>query len=71
MNVAVITMLHYDRIDVPEGIDVNKTDASKECMLCHYSYFTDIGYDFEQRVWNGCHGKLMMAYELKKIQYWI
>ena len=66
MFVAVITMLHYDRIDVPEGIDINKTDASKECMLCHYSYFRDIGYDFEQHVWNGCYGKLMMAYELKK-----
>ena len=29
-------MLEYDRIDVSEGIDVNKTNKSKECMLCHY-----------------------------------
>ena len=28
-------MLYYDRIDVPEGIDVNKTSASKECDICH------------------------------------
>ena len=28
-------MLKYDRIDISEGIDVNKTDKSKECMLCH------------------------------------
>ena len=28
-------MLCYDRIDVPEGIDVNKTSASKECDICH------------------------------------
>ena len=29
-------MLQYDRIDVLEGIDINKTSASKECMLFHY-----------------------------------
>ena len=31
-----IRMLYYDRIDVSEGIDVNKTIASKECYICHY-----------------------------------
>ena len=29
-------MLYYDRIDVSEGIDINKTNASKECAICHY-----------------------------------
>ena len=29
-------MLEYDRIDILEGIDVNKTSASKECDICHY-----------------------------------
>ena len=29
-------MLEYDRIDILEGIDVNKTNASKECDICHY-----------------------------------
>ena len=29
-------LLHYDRIDVSQGIDVNKTSASKECDFCHY-----------------------------------
>ena len=28
-------MLYYDRIEVSEGIDVNKTSASKECDVCH------------------------------------
>ena len=32
-------MLHFDRIDFAEGIDVNKTSASKECDICHYWYF--------------------------------
>ena len=29
-------MLYFDRIDVSEGTDVNKTSASKECVICHY-----------------------------------
>ena len=29
-------MLQYQKIDIAEGIDVNKTYASKECKLCHY-----------------------------------
>ena len=32
-------MLYYDRIDVSEGIDINKTNALKECDICHYWYF--------------------------------
>ena len=29
-------MLYYDSIDVSEGVDINKTSASKECDICHY-----------------------------------
>ena len=29
-------MLEYDRIDISEGIDVNKTGLSKKCDICHY-----------------------------------
>ena len=36
--------MQYDRTDVSEGIDINKTSASKESDICHYWYFEDIGY---------------------------
>ena len=29
-------MLYYEIIDVSEGIDVNKTGASKEWITCYY-----------------------------------
>ena len=29
-------MLYYEKIDVSEGIDVNKTSALKECDVCLY-----------------------------------
>ena len=40
-------MLEYDRINISEGIDVNKTNASKECDICHYWYFKDIGFRYK------------------------
>ena len=60
-------MLQYEKIDVSEGIDVNKTSASKECELCHYWFFKDVGFKFEEHVCNRCHDLLIMAYSLKNI----
>ena len=60
-------MTQYEKIDVPEGIDNNQTSASKECMLCHYWYFKDVGFKFEPHVCNKCHDVLMTSYELKSI----
>ena len=37
-------MLYFDKTDVSEGIDVNKTSASKECDICHYWYFLNKGF---------------------------
>ena len=34
-------MLEVDRIDISEGIDLNKISASKECDICLYWYFLD------------------------------
>ena len=36
-------------------------------MLCHYWYFKDVAFKFEQNVCNKCHDVLMTAYELKNI----
>ena len=29
-------MLQYERIDISEGIDFDKSNKSVECMVCHY-----------------------------------
>ena len=40
-------MLRYQKIDASEGIDVNKTSASKECELCHYWFFKDVRFNLK------------------------
>ena len=54
-------MLEYDKIDISEGIDVNKISASKECDIFHYWYFKDIGFKYEPYLCNGCHDLMQKA----------
>ena len=51
-------MLYCDRIDVSEGIDINKTSASKEYDVCHYWYFLNKCFKFQPYVCNKCHNLL-------------
>ena len=37
-------MPYYDRIDVSEGTDINKTRELKECDIFHSDYFLDNGF---------------------------
>ena len=60
-------MLRYQTIDDLEGIDLNKTSATKECEFCHYWFFKDIGFKFEEHVCNKCHDLLTIVYYLKYI----
>ena len=59
-------MLQYDRIDISEGIDINKTEASKECLLYHYWYVRYIGIKFKPHYCNGCHYLTMIVYDLNE-----
>ena len=67
MRVWLIKNVAVGKIDVSEGIDINRANASKECMLCHYWYFSNVEFKFEPHVCNKCHNVLMTAYELKNI----
>ena len=60
-------MLEYERIDISEGIDVNKTNLSKECDICHYWYFKDIGFKYEKYLYNGCHDLMQKAMSFNNV----
>ena len=60
-------MLYYDRINISEGIDVNKTSASNECDICHCWYFLNFSFKFQSNVCNRCQDLLMMSINLSDI----
>ena len=54
--------IEYDRIDISEGIDVNKNiSTSKQCYLCSYWYFIDKNFNYQKYMCNGCHDMSMKA----------
>ena len=55
------------RIDVSEEIDVNKTNASKECDICRYWYFKGNGFKSEPYLCNGCHDLMQKAISFKDV----
>ena len=60
-------MLEYDRIDISEGIDTDKTSASKECNICHYWYFLNKNFNYDPYLCNGCHDLIQKAMSFKNV----
>ena len=71
-------MLYYDRINFSEGIGVNKTSRSKECVFCHYWSFLEKGLKFQSYMCSWCHDLSIMSLNLsdiailniKGVDYW-
>ena len=60
-------MLEYKRIDISEGIDVNKTNLSKERDICHYWSFKDIGFKYEPYLCNEFHDLMQKAMSFNNV----
>ena len=54
-------MLEYNRIDTSETI------LSKECELCHYWYFKNIGFKYEKYLCNGFHDLMQKAMHFNNV----
>ena len=64
-------MLEYDRIDISEGIDTNKTSKSKECDICHYWYFLDKNFTYESHHCNGRHDLMQKAMNFNDVAMYL
>ena len=60
-------MLKYDRIDISEGIDVNKTNESKECKFFHYWYFLNKNFSYGPYTCDGCYDIVQRSTDFKNI----
>ena len=60
-------MLEYDRIDILEGIDVDKTDRSKECIFCHYWCILNKNFKYGPYLCDGCSDILQRSTDSKYI----
>ena len=60
-------MIEYERIDISERIDVDKTNKSKECMLCHYWYFLNKNFSYGPYLCDGCYNIMQKSVDFKNI----
>ena len=60
-------MLEYERIDISEGIDIDKTNKSNECMLCHYWYFLHKNFSYGPYLCDDCYNFSQKSRDFKNI----
>ena len=61
-------MLEYSRIDLSEGIDINKCKyISKKCSLCKFYYFLDENFNYGPYLCNGCYNMSLKAINMKNL----
>ena len=58
-------MLKYDKIDITGGIDVDKTNKSRECMFCPYWYY--LNKNFSYGPFDGCYNIVQRSTNFKNI----
>ena len=60
-------MLKYDRTDISEGIDVDKTNESRECKFYHYWYFLNKNFSYGPFTCDGCYDIVQRSTDFKNI----
>ena len=60
-------MLEYERIDISEGINVDMSDKSKECMHCHYCYFLKKNFSYGPYLCYACYSIIQKCNKFKNI----
>ena len=57
----------YEKINISDGIDLDMSDKSKECMLCNYWYFLDKSFSYGPYLCGGCYNMMQKCNKLKNI----
>ena len=60
-------MLVYEKMDISDGIDVDMSNKSKECMLCHYWYFLNKNFSYGPYLCDGCYNIMQKSIKFKNI----
>ena len=61
-------MLEYDRIDISEGIDINKCqETSRRCSLFKFYYFLDKSFTYGPFLCNGCYDRSLKEVSMQNL----
>ena len=60
-------MLEYERMNISDGIDVDMSDKSEECMLCRYWYFLNKNFGYGPCLCDGCYNIMLKCNKPKNV----
>ena len=60
-------MIKYERINISERIDVNKTNKSKPCKFCYYWCFLQKSFSYGPYICDDCHNFSQKSRDFKNI----
>ena len=61
-------MLEYDRINISEGVHINKCEeTSRECSLFKFYYFLDKNFKYGPYLCDGCYDMSMKAVSMQNL----
>ena len=61
-------MLEYNRIDISEGIDINKCEkTSRRRSLCKFYYFLDKNFSYGPFLCNACYDMSLKAISMQNL----
>ena len=61
-------MLEYNRIDISEGIDINKCEeTSARCSLCKFYYFLDKNFSYGPFLCNSCYDMSLKVVSMQNL----
>ena len=61
-------MLEYDKIDISEGVDINKCkETSRKCILCKFYYFLDKNFKHVPYLGDGYYNMSMKAVSMQNL----
>ena len=62
------TDVRIRRIDISEGIDINKCEeTSARCSLCKFYYFLDKNFSYGPFLCNGCYDMSLKAVSMQNL----
>ena len=53
--------------NITEGIDLNKTNKSRECKFCHYWYYLNKNFSYGPFTCDGCYAIVQKSTDFKNI----
>ena len=66
MNVCILQIVYFNRIEVSQGINFKKTSESKERNICQYRYLLN-SLRLQPTIGKRCNDLLIMSVEINDI----